>query len=211
MGNITNLVGRRFGRLIVIELYDVDKTRDKRWKCRCDCGSETLVRGSKLRNGRTKSCGCLRKEAKGADLKHGASHTRLYRIYSGMKDRCLSKNDAAYQDYGGRGITICDEWLNSFDAFRDWALSNGYRYDLTIDRIENDGSYSPENCRWTTRKVQANNQRSNHIIEYNGEKKTVAQWSEITGIRHDTLLYRLKRNWPIEKVLFHPVRSCNKR
>lgn len=132
---------------------------------------------------------------------HGEKGTRLYTIWANMKQRCNLKTSKDYRKYGGRGIKVCSEWAQSFEAFRDWAISNGYRDNLTIDRINNDGDYCPENCRWTTVKAQANNRRSNRLLTYKGETKTMQQWCDIFGITKECVSYRLKKGWPIERAL----------
>ena len=185
------------------------------WKCRCDCGKVTTVRARSLWSGNTRSCGCLQKEkaskiGKAMHTTHGGSGTRLNKIYRAIKQRCNNPQNPAYENYGGRGITVCAEWLNSFEAFRDWALANGYRDDLTIDRIDNDGPYCPENCRWVTMKQQGNNRRSNRVLTYNGENHTITEWAELTGINLHTLMGRLYvRGWNVEKALTTKVRRKN--
>ena len=172
-----DLAGRRFGKLTVIE--EVGRTQNGKviWKCKCDCGGETNAIASNLKNGISKSCGCQRTETlMKRSTTHGGRRTRLYQIWCNMKQRCKNVN---YPDYGGRGIEVCEEWKNSFEAFRDWALANGYRDDLTIERKDVNGDYCPENCTWATRKAQNNNTRNNHFIEYNGQTKTISQWAEI--------------------------------
>lgn len=140
---------------------------------------------------------------------HNGSGTRLYRIYNNMLTRCFTQKSKDFRLYGGKGIKVCAEWLgdNGFVNFRDWSLQNGYADNLTIDRIDSNGDYSPCNCRWTTCKVQANNTSHNRYLEYQGEKHTVTEWSEITGIKLETLLFRLRSKWSIEDVLTRPVQK----
>jgi len=197
-----DLTGQKFGRLKVIGEEGRGKDGQIRWKCKCDCGKITVVQSHHLRRGNIKSCGCLNQEVK---TKHGMSSKknkqRIYRIWESMKARCFNINHRHYNRYGGRGITICDEWKNDFQAFYDWAMSNGYQDNLTIDRINNDGDYEPENCRWVTYEEQNNNTRQNVTITLNGETHTVAEWVRITGIPRNTIIYRLKNGKSPEEIL----------
>lgn len=129
---------------------------------------------------------------------------RLYSIWSGMKQRCENKNNGRYYNWGARGIRVCEQWHN-FANFQEWALDNGYSADLTIDRINGAGDYEPTNCRWATRKVQANNKRTNHLIEIDGEKRTIAEWSEISGVKSVTICYRINKGWPAKDAVFKPA------
>lgn len=202
MPKLIDLTGQRFGRMVVIERADNSADGRARWLCRCDCGQSKTVLGEHLKKGRTKSCGCAKSESSSKRFKkHGGRNSKLYRIWSNMKDRCNNPDCKVYSDYGGRGIKVCKEWIDDFSAFQKWALANGYKEGLTIDRKDNDKGYSPDNCRWTDRKIQGNNKRNCRYITYKGQRKTVAEWSEITGIPHETLLYRLNHGWETERIL----------
>ena len=197
-----DLIGQRFGRLVVIEKLP---SKNKRcwWKCKCDCGNFKDVPTKYLTSGTTQSCGCLNKikseNAKKAAKKsaevcttHGLSNTRIYSIWKNMIYRCENSKAAEFKLYGGRGIKVCEEW-HDIRKFQEWAMINGYKEGLEIDRVDVDGNYEPLNCRWATRKQQNNNKRNNVKAEINGEIHTLAEWSEITGITINTLQYRYYR------------------
>lgn len=160
-----NLIGQRFGRLTVIERRANNQHDNTMWLCRCDCGNTTIVQGTLLKNQRTSSCGCLSKEMRlQSSTTHGKSKTRLYQVWEGMRSRCYNPHSTSYKHYGGRGIKVCSEWRDDFAIFQEWALKNGYeenakRGQCTLDRIDVNGNYCPENCRWTDMKTQNNNQR----------------------------------------------------
>lgn len=211
-----NLAKKHFGRLTAIEPAG-KRGRGVLWRCICDCGKEHIVLGSELMRGNTQSCGCLSRELASARLKnistktHGESNTRLYRIWVDMRTRCANPNWDHYERYGGRGITVCKEWEKSFEAFRNWALGAGYKDGLTLDRRDNDGPYSPENCRWATVKEQASNRSSTRYIEFNGETRTISEWSKITGVGRTTIKHRIDvLHWSIEKALTTPTKERRK-
>lgn len=201
-----NLTNQRFGRLIAIE--KVNKTGQSQWLCKCDCGNVTIVASNNLIRKNTLSCGCYQKDRTSKTKKiHGDAHTRLYNIWSGMRRRCLCKSEPAFKNYGGRGVTVCKEWQESFVNFKVWALKNGYSEDLTIDRIDVVGNYCPENCRWATLKQQENNRRDNVCVTVNGETHTLAEWSEITGISYNTITKRRYRGWSDVDAVSIPVNA----
>lgn len=201
---LIDLTGQRFGLLTVIKRSGT-QGKSSTWLCRCDCGNECTVQGGNLRARHTTSCGCYRREFASKNAKtHGMTKTRLYRLWQRMRERCYLKTKDGYDRYGGRGITVCPEWMDSFEAFRDWAIANGYRDDLTLDRMDNDGPYSPENCRWSTIVEQANNKSTSRLITYGGRTQTLAQWAHEIGIGRDTLRHRIESGWSIERALTEP-------
>lgn len=157
---LKDLTGQKFGRLMVLQRAETTNKRTK-WLCLCNCGKEVIVEAYNLTKGHTQSCGCLQREAASkANSKHGMHGTRLYRIWNCMHNRCYRKCYHAYKHYGGRGIAMCDEWKSDFQAFAKWALANGYADTLSIDRIDVDGNYSPDNCRWVSMEKQNKNKRA---------------------------------------------------
>lgn len=190
-----DMVGKKFGRLTVLKYAGVVGRRRTMWICRCDCGSIVEVDGTHLRNGHTKSCGCLCSELiRNVNYKNGLSRTKLHYAYFNMLNGCYREDNHEFSDYGGRGITVCDEWMgeNGFVNFADWSLSHGYKEGLTIDRIDNDKGYSPDNCRWVDRYIQANNKRTTKYIKINGEVDTVANMSRKYNVSYWNLLHYSK-------------------
>lgn len=169
-----DLKGQRFGKLVASEIVGSKKHSGYLWKCKCDCGNTHLVYSSKLISGRTKSCGCLRREiAAERKIKHGLTHHnnkgRLYKIWCGMRERCYYTKSISYPSYGGRGIKVCDDWNNNYAKFYEWAMTHGYKDTLTIDRIDNEKGYTPENCQWVDAHYNKIKQRKAIILYYNGE------------------------------------------
>lgn len=206
MSKLIDLTGQRFGRLTVIKRAGSDNQNQATWLCECECGNYTSVGSSDLRRGKTTSCGCYHNEcAKIRMTTHGMAHTKLYWIWKSMNQRCYNKRSKDFPNYGGMGIEVCQEWRKDFKAFSDWAYSAGYMEGLSIDRIKGDENYSPNNCRWATAKVQANNIRRNHILTYNGLSHTMSEWSDITGIKYSTLRARINTyKWSVERALTTP-------
>lgn len=205
MGNFIDLTGQKFGRLTVIKRVENSKTKGALWLCKCDCGNETIVQSGNLKNGNSKSCGCLNRENLLKSITtHGLHNEKLYGVWKGMRQRCNNPTSPRYKDYGGRGIIICEEW-NNFKNFYDWAMSNGYKEGLSIDRIDNNNGYNPNNCRFTDRTIQSNNRRNNKIFTYKGQTHTLAEWASLYNMNYWALWSRIKRGWAIEKTLETPL------
>lgn len=167
MSKVNDLTGKTFGELKVLSYYGSNKNGRALWLCKCNCGNDKIVVGNSLLNGLTRSCGCYNKKmAKERKTKHSMSYSKLYKVWQGMKTRCYNPNFIYYCNYGGRDIKICDEWLNDFALFYNWAINNGYEEGLTIDRINNDGDYESSNCRWVTRAEQNRNKRKTKKKNY---------------------------------------------
>lgn len=202
-----DLAGKKFGRLTAIEIAGTSKQHVAVWRCICDCGNEKLVERYCLTQGRVRSCGCLPRELNktGNNRRvHGMCGTRIYRIWKQMKTRCSNPNTDDWKDYGGRGITVCEEWQDNFQAFYEWAMANGYQDDLTIDRIDYDKGYSPDNCKWADITTQANNRHTNHLITINGTTKTCMEWIKDTGISKSTFYQRLRKGISGEALITPP-------
>lgn len=207
MSKLIDLTGRRFGRLTVIEL---DETNHKRWICKCDCGKTTRSDSLGLRRGWIQSCGCYHRDICGDQHRtHGMAGTRLYRIYNKMKERCYHPKNDNYKWYGGKGVTICKEWLDKPETFISWALSHGYADNLTIDRIDGNKNYEPSNCRWVTIKEQQKNRCNTVYVVYKGKRMPLVDASELSGIKRATLALRLKKGL-IGDELFKEVRKGGK-
>ena len=219
------MIGRRFGRLTVVALSEKRGNRGQlKYECLCDCNNRVTVMGETLRRGRCTSCGCYQKEvAKKVNTTHGGccsgqsrrGYDKLYPVWQGMKDRCLNPNNSEYKNYGGRGITICDEWKDDYVTFRDFMLKIGYDInrapkEQTIDRIDVNGNYCPENCRLLTLGAQQNNKTSSHYITFNGETKTLSEWSRELGLDVPFILKRLNKGMSVEEALTKPKRVTEK-
>ncbi len=190
--------GQRFNMLTIIHEVPKHKTR-RHFLCKCDCGQTREVALIRLTTGKTRSCGCIAiKILKQRFTTHGMGGHPLYNVWNSMKQRCSNPKQRAYYRYGGRGIRVCNEWLR-FEPFKNWALSNGYKEDLTLERVDNDGNYEPDNCAFVSKKRQANNRKTNRFIDYKGETMTLADWGRRVGISPIVLLKRLNRGWSIEK------------
>jgi hypothetical protein len=201
-----DLSTQRFGRLIVLH-RDTSPTSRTKWWCQCDCGKPPVsVTTDKLRSGRTSSCGCYHSErsaenVRSLSLTHGMTHTRVYRAWIQMKERCYTtKETKKLANYVDRGIKVCDRWLESFENFYA-DMGDPPSDNHSLDRRDNDSDYSPENCRWATRKEQMNNRRVNHFITHGDRKQTLTQWSTETGIPSATIAGRLRRGWSVQQAL----------
>lgn len=210
-GHLQDLTGKVFGRLTVIEQAPNPYKNDNHacWRCICSCGKETIVPSNSLLKGNTSSCGCGSLENARAQggvnkIHSDASYKnryRLFTIWNNMKQRCYNPKNPSYKNYGGRGITICKEWQNNYMSFKQWALNNGYKPELSIDRIDNNKGYYPENCRWATKKEQQNNKTTNYYIEYLGKRYTLKTLCEELHIPYGRTSDRLKRGLTIEKAI----------
>ena len=206
IGNFIDLTGQKFGRLTVVERaedYVSPKgNRLTQWLCKCDCGNYSVVNACSLRSGATKSCGCINR-------KHGMTKTRLYNIWVDMRQRCYNGNYPHFHRWGGKGVVVCEEWKDNFQAFAEWALKNGYDKKLSLDRINGNGNYEPCNCRWATAKEQARNTVKNRIITIDGVTKPIWEWIKTSPITESTYYKRIKKGMSDKEALFTPSTSYN--
>jgi hypothetical protein len=200
-----DLTNNQYGNLTVVNYAGLKGARSY-WNCSCSCGRKILVRADSLLNNRSTSCGCLRTEKfKESKTTHGLTYTRFYKIWRNMIDRCENNKHVHYKDYGGRGIEVCREWHDLL-VFKNWADTNGYSDNLTIDRIDNSKGYNPNNCQWTTQKEQVRNTRRNRFVTYCGQTKCVSEWAEILKINTSVLWNRLfLHGWTIERAFTTPL------
>jgi hypothetical protein len=211
---LKDLTGKNFGRLTVTKRLEnkilPSGKSQTRWLCKCECGNQHIASGENLKSGNVESCGCYAKEIQiKTHIKHGMSRTRIFNEWRSMKKRCTNKSRKDYKHYGDRGIKVCDEWFEDFMSFYNWAMANGYKDNLTLDRKNVNGNYEPDNCRWITNKEQQSNRRSNRILVYNGEALTITKMADKYHISRYALAYRLNKGMDIEKALFTPVDKGN--
>jgi hypothetical protein len=208
---LADLTGQRFGRWLVVGKAERNNKGDVQYNCRCDCGTVRIIRRTSLTSGNSKSCGCLSRDvAAQRETTHGDTGCRLYRIWAGIIQRCFNNRERyEWEKYGGRGITVCDEW-RKYEPFKEWAIANGYRDDLSIDRIDPNGNYCPENCRWATTYEQSNNKRTSKIIEFNGETGTVREFADKYGLTYSCLYTRLRNGWSVEKAILTSAQKANR-
>lgn len=204
-----DLTGQKFGRLTAVEPAPRQGNRSM-WKCICECGNAVTASVGDLRSGHSRSCGCLASEIlTERNLTHGQTRRnpgkrripRIYNIWAGMKQRCTNPNVQRYPRYGGRGIRVCPEWADSFEAFQAWAMAAGYDDTKEIDRIDNDGDYTPENCRWVPHEAQQGNKENTVRITHAGQTHTLSEWAAITGLKSKTIWQRLQRGKTPEEAL----------
>lgn len=199
---VKDLIGRKFGRLTVISCKGKANNGKYQWECICDCGKIVTVKGNSLTTGHTKSCGCFELETKkSVNTTHGLRHHPLYHVWLNMKHRCYNLKDSHYIYYGGKGIVVCDEWLNSFEAFYNWSINNGYSKGMSIDRIDNSLNYCPTNCRYIPIEKQSSNRTTNHKILYKDKIYTIAELSRLLNIKSSTLYSQIRRNGRINILL----------
>ena len=205
--NKTEWIGKRFGMLTVLEAVKYGENTRRvqwRWRVKCDCGNEKVMSPRDLITGKSVSCGCYKKSGKQVQIIHGESHTHLHNVWCGMNNRC-NPNHANTRGYGERGIIVCEEWKD-YAKFAEWARTNGYEEGLTIERIDVNGNYCPENCCWIPHGEQARNRRTTKWVEWQGRKMSLAEAAEIAGLPYKQVHFRLKHGWDLEKALTTPLK-----
>lgn len=207
MGKLKDLTGQRFGKLIVVERAENDSQGNAQWLCKCDCGNKKVIRGYQLTNNKTKSCGCL---VGHNNETHKKSRTRMFNIWINMIQRCNNPKNSCYKYYGNKNIQVTKEWLD-FENFYNWASTNGYTDKLTIDRIDNNGNYEPNNCRWVDMKTQQRNRSNNNLITINGDTKCLAEWCIIYHISPSAVWLRTQKGIDIVTAITTPSRTRSKR
>lgn len=214
MAKMIDLTGQRFGRLTVVSYSHSNDAAV--WRCKCDCGADdVMAKTGHLRSNTVQSCGCMQKEAYENNLvtdgrinrTHGMSRHPLDNVFDNMLKRCYDPKNHRYKTYGGRGIKICDEWLDDRGEFYRWGLANGWEKGLTIDRVDNDGDYTPDNCRFTDRYQQMNNTTRNVYLTWKGETKSIAEWAREIGTSYISLQHRVYRGWSTERIFTQPFRK----
>lgn len=200
-----DLTGQKFGRLTVLE-YDPKRAR---WICLCECGKKTWVLPPSLKRGFTKSCGCLKSDlARIAHFKHGKAKSKIFNIWSHIRRRCFNPNTKYYEHYGGRGINVCERWMNFENFYADMGDPPEGEGRISLDRIDNNGNYEPGNCRWANQKMQSDNKRTTRFFEYQGEKHTLRDWAKIKGVSYGQLRQRIyQRGWGFEEAITIPPRG----
>lgn len=188
-----DLAGKRFGMLVVVKEAGRSCHGGVVWECKCDCGETKYICSHELVKGHSTSCGCKRKTSLSRlRYRHGDVGTRLYKTWQDMKSRCQNKQNKFYKDYGGRGISVCEEWDRDYIAFRAWAISSGYNDSLTIDRIDVNGNYEPNNCKWSTQYQQANNRRSAHFVTYHGKTGALTNMCRELNVNYVSVKSRMR-------------------
>lgn len=203
MSRLVDITGEKYNMLKVISFYDI-QDKKSRWLCECECGNKKILFGRDIKSGNTKSCGCLLHKKK-YDNEMGIKIKRLQHIYYQMKQRCYDKNNPLYKHYGKRNITICEEWLKDINNFHNWALNNGYDNNLTIERINVNGNYEPNNCKWITKTQQGYNKTNTVSYTLDGETKCLSEWCKLYNIDYHIVYRRLKRGNSFKKALTKPI------
>lgn len=203
MSRFIDITGNKYNKLKVISFYDI-KDNKSRWLCQCDCGNQKILYGKDIKNGNTKSCGCSLRKKK-YDKETEKIMKRLQNIYYCMKQRCYKKNNPTYKYYGARGVTICEEWLKDINNFHNWAMSSGYKNNLTIERIDVNGNYEPNNCKWVTKTQQGYNRTNTVSYTIDNQTKCLSEWCKIYNINYEVVYKRLKRGQDIKEALSEPI------